>query len=149
VKNFSPIRSISTGEELMKELIWDDSLSIQIQEIDDDHRRIVELFNMLNRSVVEGDASNYIEAVLEEMISCTIWHFRHEERLMLKYSYKGVLEHKKEHQELIESARELQQKILQEGKSLSSEDIESLEHWLTGHILGTDMELGSYLGEVM
>jgi len=133
----------------MKELIWDDSLSVQIQEIDEDHRRLVELFNILNRSVVEGDASDYIEAVLEELLSCTIWHFRHEERLMLKYSYDGLLEHKTEHQELIESAKELQQKFLQQDKSLSSEDVELLEHWLTGHILGTDMALGSYLGEVM
>ena len=135
----------------MKELIWADSLSVQVQEIDEDHRRLMALFNILNRSVVEEDASNYIEAVLEELISCTIWHFRHEERLMLKYSYNDNdrLEHKAEHQELIESARALLQNTLQEGKSLSSENIEFLEHWLTGHILGADMELGSYLGEVM
>ena len=133
----------------MKELIWDDSLSVQIQEIDEDHRKLVDLFNILSHSVEEGDASNYIEAVLEELLSCTIWHFRHEERLMLKYSYEGLLEHKKEHQELIKSAEKLKQKFLHEGKSPSNEDIEFLEHWLTGHILSSDMELGSYLGERM
>ncbi len=69
----------------MKELIWDKTLSVDVPEIDEDHRRLVELFNILNRSVVEGDATNYIEAVMEELISCTVWHFRHEERLMLKY----------------------------------------------------------------
>lgn len=133
----------------MKDLIWDETLSVQIQEIDEDHRRLIELFNILNHAVAEGDAANYIEAVMEELISCTAWHFRHEERLMLKYGYEGLVEHKAEHQELIESARELQQKILQEGKPVSNEDIEFLERWLVGHILGTDMDLGSYLGEVM
>ncbi|MCF7821422.1 MAG: bacteriohemerythrin [Mariprofundaceae bacterium] len=133
----------------MKDLIWDDTLSVQIQEIDEDHRRLVELFNILNHSVEEGDASNYIEAVMEELISCTAWHFRHEERLMLKYGYENFEEHKAEHQELIESARELQQKILQGGKPVSNEDVEFLERWLVGHILSVDMDLGSYLGEVM
>ena len=133
----------------MKDLIWDDSLSVQIPEIDEDHRRLVDLFNILNHSVMEGDAANYIEAVLEELICCTVWHFSHEERLMLKYGYKGLVEHKTEHQELIESARAVQQKFLQEGKPVSNEDIQFLEHWLTGHILSADMELGSYLGEVM
>jgi hemerythrin-like metal-binding protein len=133
----------------VKDLIWDKALSVQIEEIDDDHRKLVDLYNILNHSVVDGDATDYIEAVMEELISCTIWHFRHEERLMLKYGYEGFAEHKSEHLELIESARELQQKLLQEGKSVSSEDIEFLEHWLIGHILGTDMDLGSYLGEVM
>jgi len=133
----------------VKNLIWDKALSVQIDEIDEDHRKLVDLYNILNHSVVEGDAANYIEAVMEELISCTVWHFRHEERLMLKYGYDGFAEHKTEHQELIESARELQQKLLQEGKSLSSEDIGFLEHWLIGHILGADMDLGAYLGEVM
>ncbi len=133
----------------MKDLIWDKALSVQIEEIDDDHRKLVDLYNILNHSVVEGDATDYIEAVMEELISCTVWHFRHEERLMLKYGYEGFAEHKSEHQGLIESAKELQQKLLQEGKAVSSEDIEFLEHWLIGHILGADMDLGSYLGEVM
>jgi len=133
----------------VKDLIWDNTLSVEVEEIDKDHRRLVELFNILNHAVVNGDAKNYIEAVLEELISCTVWHFKHEERLMLKYDYDGLEEHKKEHQQLIESAKELQQKFLQESKSISSEDIEFLEHWLTGHILGTDMDMGSYLCEVM
>ncbi len=68
---------------------------------------------------------------------------------MLKYDYKGLMEHKTEHQELIDSAKALQQKFQQEGKLLSSEEIEYLEHWLTEHILVADMELGSYLAEVM
>ena len=133
----------------MKDLVWNSTLSVQVEEIDEDHRKLVDLFNILNHSVVEGDATDYIEAVLEELISCTVWHFRHEERLMLKYGYEGILEHKREHQELIENAKALQQKFLQEGKRVSSEDIEFLEHWLTGHILTADMKLGSYLSQVM
>jgi hemerythrin-like metal-binding protein len=133
----------------VNDLIWDDTLSVQIQEIDEDHRRLVELFNILSHSVANGESSDYIEAVLEELISCTAWHFKHEERLMIKYNYNELKEHKAEHQELIESAKEVQQMFLKNNKSLSSDDIESLEQWLTGHILGADMALGSYLGEVM
>ena len=133
----------------MKDLIWDSTLSVQVEEIDEDHRRLVELFNILNHSVIEGDAMNYIAAVMEELISCTVWHFRHEERLMLKYGYEEIAEHKMEHQELIKSAKELQQKVLQAGKLVANEDIEFLEHWLTEHILTADMKLGSYLAQVM
>jgi hemerythrin-like metal-binding protein len=133
----------------MKDLIWDNTLSVDVPEIDEDHRRLVDLFNILNRSVVQGDAKDYIDAVMEELISCTAWHFRHEERLMLKYGYEGLTTHRSEHEELVASAKELQQKLLQHGKAVSSEEIEFLEHWLTGHILGTDKDLGSYLCEVM
>lgn len=133
----------------MKDLTWNNTLSVQIQEIDEDHRRLVDLFNILSHSVSEGEAADYVEAVMEELISCTVWHFKHEERLMLKYGYEGFEEHKSEHQELIDSVMALHQKLLEQGKQVSDDEIEFLEHWLTGHILGADMDLGAYLGEVM
>ncbi len=133
----------------MDDLVWDDSLSVQVQEIDEDHRRLVELFNILNRAVREGDAADYINAVMEELVNCTAWHFSHEERLMLRHGYEGAAEHKAEHRELIDSARVLQQRLKQGGERLSGEDIEFLEQWLTGHILGADMEMGGWLSEVM
>lgn len=133
----------------MKDITWDDSLSVEVDEIDDDHRKLVDLFNILSHSVAEGDSVDYIEAVLEELISCTVWHFRHEERLMVLYNYEAIEGHKAEHYELIESAKELQKKFLKENKLLKNEDIEYLETWLTEHILGHDMKLGFYLMDVM
>jgi hemerythrin len=133
----------------VKELIWDKALSVEVDEIDDDHRRLVELFNILGRAVTDGDSANYLKAVLDELISCTVWHFKHEERLMLKYGYEEFEAHKSEHDELIETALELQGKILQQGSQVSDDDIQFLEHWLTGHILAADMKLGAFLVDAM
>lgn len=133
----------------MKDLIWDNTLSVEVREIDEDHRKLIDLFNALNRAVIQGQSKSYIEAVLEELISFTVWHFRHEERLMLEHDFTAAAAHKTEHQQLIDSARLLQEKFLQHDTPLSMDDIEFLEQWLTGHILGADMELGSYLGKIM
>ena len=133
----------------MKDLVWDSLLSVGVEEIDDDHRKLVNLFNILNHSVTEEASADYVGAVFEELINCTVWHFSHEERLMLKYGYEGIEEHKAVHQELINSVRELQQQYLQEGKLEKEEDLKFLERWLTEHILVDDMILGSYLIEVM
>ena len=133
----------------MRDIVWSDILSVGSDEIDDDHRRLMDLFNMLNHSVTEGDDAEYLAAVLEELINCTVWHFSHEERLMLKYGYEGLAEHKAEHQELLESAKEIRQKILQAGSDVPEEDLEILERWLTGHILSTDMKLGEFLIHAM
>ncbi len=133
----------------MKDLVLDHMLTIGIDEIDDDHKKLVNLFNILNHSITEGAATDYVEAVLEELINCTVWHFSHEERLMLKYGYDRFEDHKAEHKDLIESARELQQKFIQTGKLDEREDLEFLERWLTEHILVADLRLGSYLIEVM
>ena len=133
----------------MKDIVWSDVLSIGVDEIDEDHRRLVDIFNVLNHAVAEGDSREYLTAILEELINCTIWHFSHEERLMLKYGYEGLEEHKTEHQELIDSVKALQQKVLQMDRPMAEEEINFLERWLTGHILSTDMQLGSFLSGVM
>jgi hemerythrin len=133
----------------VKDLIWDNTLSVEVDEIDEDHRRLVDLFNILAHSVSENDSPEYIAAVLEELISCTVWHFRHEERLMIKYGYDGYADHREEHQDLIESAQALQGKFQQNEKRLSAEEVEFLEHWLTGHILAADMKLGAFLVDAM
>jgi hemerythrin len=133
----------------MKELVWDRTLSVGVPEIDEDHRKLVDLFNLLNRAVLEGASRDYTEALVDELISCTAWHFKHEERLMLKYGYPGLAEHRSEHAELIDSAQALQRKFQSGSGPAASEDIEFVEHWLTGHIYGADMDLGAFLGEVM
>jgi len=133
----------------MKDLIWSDTLSVQVDEIDADHRRLIDLYHILKSAVEEGITKDYLEALMEELISCTEYHFRHEERLMVKYEYEGFAEHKQEHQELIESAKEFKKEILSGDKQIGTEDIKSLEDWLTGHIFCSDMDLGSYLCEVM
>jgi hemerythrin-like metal-binding protein len=133
----------------VKDIVWGDILSVAVDEIDEDHRKLMNIFNILNHSVVERESPDYLAAVLEELINCTVWHFSHEERLMLKYGYEGIDVHKTEHQELINSAKKLQQEILQADKLVSDEDIEFLERWLVEHILTADMRLGSYLSKVM
>lgn len=133
----------------MKDIVWSHILSVEVDEIDEDHRKLVNIFNILNHSVMDGESPEYLAAVLEELINCTVWHFSHEERLMLKYGYKEIEEHKAAHQELIKGARELQQEILQADKPVADEHIEFLEQWLTEHILTADMRLGSYLSQVM
>ena len=133
----------------MKDIVWGHVLSVGVDEIDEDHRKLVNVFNILNHAVTEGESPAYLAAVLEELVNCTAWHFSHEERLMLKYGYEEIEEHKAMHRELIESAKELQQKLLDEGKSVADEEIEILERWLTGHILTDDMRLGAYLSQLI
>jgi len=133
----------------MKNLVWSHILSVEVDEIDEDHRKLVDIFNNLNRAVTEGESPEYLAAVLEELINCTVWHFSHEERLMLEYGYEGIEDHKADHQELIKGAKALEEEILQANESVSEEHIASLERWLTEHILTADMRLGTYLAQAM
>ena len=133
----------------MKDIAWSRVLSVGVDEIDEDHRKLVNIFNILNHSVMAKESPDYLAAVLEELINCTIWHFSHEERLMLKHRYAEAKDHKAEHRDLINSAQALQRDILQGNEAVGDAQIEFLERWLTEHILTADMRLGSYLSQAM
>jgi len=134
---------------LMKDLRWDKTLSVEVAEIDADHRRLLELFNRLGHAVEDGEPQAYVRLVMDELISCTEWHFKHEEWLMQKYAYPDLAQHRTEHEELIASGKALQQQLEASGGRLSAQEIEFLEHWLTGHIYGADMAMGAHLAEVI
>lgn len=133
----------------MKDLVWDGILSIGVEEVDEDHRKLIHIFNILNHAVAEKASPEYLAATLEELINCTVWHFSHEERLMLKHRYPDAEAHRTEHRELIMSAKDLQQEILQANMPVADEHIQFLERWLTEHILTADNRLGAYLAQEM
>jgi len=133
----------------VKNISWDDSLDVDVEEINDDHHKLVNLFNILSQAVEEGNSIDYVDAILDELITCTIWHFRHEERLMVRYKYDGMELHKTEHNDLIEGVRAMQLMLREENRLPTSEDLEYLADWLTRHIIGQDMRLGFYLAGVM
>ena len=131
----------------MKDIAWSKILSVEVDEIDDDHRRLISLFNELGRAAAGGESADYIAATLEELINCTVWHFSHEERLMLKYRFPGAAEHRAAHRELIDAAREWQAELAQGGYAVTEAEITFLERWLTEHILTVDQKLGSFLAQ--
>lgn len=133
----------------MRDIEWGDVLSIGVDEVDDDHRKLINLFNLLSHSLQDNESAEYLAAVLEELINCTVWHFSHEERLMLKHQYPAMAEHKEQHQELIRSALNLQQKLQDNDSAIGDKEIEFLERWLTEHILTDDMRLGDFLAQKM
>ena len=133
----------------MHNIVWDSNLSVEVDEVDDDHKRLVELHSLLSKAVSENESAEYIDALLEELLTCTAWHFRHEERLMIKYQYDRFEEHKSEHQELIEVGRELQKKLQDNQRQLCEDDVDFLADWLVVHILNQDMKMGYFLMTVM
>lgn len=133
----------------MKDIAWSKILSVGVAEIDEDHRKLVHTFNVLQHAVRDGEAPEYVAAILEELINCTVWHFSHEERLMLKHGFEGMEQHQAAHRALVKAARSLQEDLAKADKALAEAEIIYLEGWLTEHILTVDQRLGNFLGPLL
>ena len=52
----------------MKDIVWGKVLSVEVEEIDDDHRKLIDIFNILKHAVTEGESPEYLAAVLEQRV---------------------------------------------------------------------------------
>ncbi len=125
---------------------WSKQFSIGVEEVDNDHRKLVNLVNKIHamNSREEKDLDRVLD-LFEELLSYSRWHFRHEERLMQNYGYPEFFNHKKEHGDLEQLATELYEKLLNGDESIIDKLMLFLKNWLMDHIVGTDMKMGRFL----
>ncbi|MCJ7681587.1 MAG: bacteriohemerythrin, partial [Candidatus Aminicenantes bacterium] len=85
----------------MSEIKWDDSLSVGIEQIDDQHRLLIDKLMELSDAYNKGHEQNELLKTLSFLIDYTDFHFTTEEQEMEKHKYPGLAEQKKQHKEFI------------------------------------------------
>lgn len=126
---------------------WLDKFSVNIREIDEQHKRLVEMINKLYAGMTSGEGSVAIGKTLSEMMEYAATHFATEEKYMIKYAYPEYARHKALHVAFVAKAEALRDQHKRDPKVLSTETGEFLRNWLREHILGVDSQYGPYLNE--
>jgi hemerythrin len=126
-------------------MVWNDTLSVKVDEIDNQHKRLVELVNQLHDAMTQGKGREVMGKVLGGLIDYTKTHFADEERLMLKYNYPAYAQQKAEHDALTRQVLDLQSQYLQGKMTLTLEVMQFLQDWLSNHIQKMDRLFGVYL----
>ena len=117
---------------------WDKTLSVNVQEIDSQHQRLIELINQLHSLMMAGQGKDAVGLVLEDLVDYTKTHFSFEEKLFAKFNYEHTKEHILEHKKLAEKVIAFQNDF-KAGKATVTLDVMNfLKDWLTNHIKGTD-----------
>lgn len=125
--------------------VFSDDLRVRVQEIDDQHARLVELINELLEAMKKGEAKQALGGILTQLAEYAIFHFSTEEKHMVKHQYPSFRTHKREHADFIAKV-EVFVRDFESGKLALSLDIMNfLRDWLTNHIKGTDKKLGAFL----
>ena len=90
---------------------WSDDFSINIQEIDEQHKVLVDLLNQLHVAIREHHGKTTSREILNRLAEYTRTHFLLEESLMRLTHYPGFEIHKAQHEELISQVVALQEKL--------------------------------------
>ena len=112
---------------------WNDSLSVKVKEIDEQHKNLVEIVN----KIYECKDSKKISNLLNELVEFTRVHFSTEENYFEKYNYPDKEHHMDEHANLIEKVLHFKDK-LDAGQDIIEEFLTFLKEWLEIHLKTTD-----------
>lgn len=119
----------------MPKIEWDKSFELNIPEIDEQHRRWIDIINELHDSLMShGGAHNLTDRILNDMIDYGKFHFTFEEEYLNEIGYPEINKHKNIHVSFME---ELINKLQQErggGLVLNTEVMKILTGWLENHI---------------
>jgi len=121
---------------------WDDSLSIGIDAIDEQHKRLVAYINELQGAHKEQDEQG-VARVLHGLVDYTVTHFAFEEALMARVGYPLSEGHKKVHEAFITHINRYAERHAA-GEQITRRLISDLQIWLTNHIKNDDRHYVSY-----
>jgi len=127
---------------------WDDSFLIGIEELDHEHKVLIDDINRLHEELARHDEKSEIEKCLGDIYARMQAHFALEEHVMKEHGYKFFDEHKCEHDELLDAYTEYMVQFLNDIGVSSSNPIEdNLKHWVINHIVTSDKKMSLMVKE--
>ncbi len=126
---------------------WKDEMSVNVKEIDSQHKKLVNLLNELHSAMLERKSKEALGKILDELIDYADIHFRTEEKYFDRFGYPETDAHKKEHRDFVEKVLDFR-KGYREGRLLLSMDVMNfLKDWLKNHIMGSDQKYSKFFNE--
>ena len=120
---------------------WTDEFSLGIDEVDKEHKALIELINGLYDVIqVEADYVQVVE-LLGEIYSQIAVHFAHEEDMMRESGYARFDEHREDHETLLDDLREIMDEVEADGSFDTFELSSDLNRWFIDHFRTHDARL--------
>lgn len=123
---------------------WTDKFKVDIDEIDEQHKKLIDLVNKLYNALREGKGRDILDEVFNAMADYASYHFDTEETLFGIHRYPDIMRHMKEHNEFRQTLISLKEKHQQGNYSAGIETMFFLREWLKKHILDEDKKYAPF-----
>lgn len=131
----------------MSFITWNDSYSVGVVLIDNQHKRLINIINELSDAMGAGKGKDVLGKVLQELIQYVNTHFKTEEDYMVKYSYPEYEAHRYEHEKLTDEIKRFYEDFNAGRALLTIQIMNFLRNWLMDHIVVKDKKFGKFLNE--
>ncbi|MDA3852213.1 MAG: bacteriohemerythrin [Spirochaetaceae bacterium] len=123
---------------------WKEEYSVYIESVDQQHKGLIDLINLLNRAYEEKKDKKIQNFAVQELLQYTLDHFTYEEHIFRTHGYPEVKEHRSEHEFFIRKVSQFKSDFDQGKESLTQDIISFLKGWLLHHILKVDKKYAEY-----
>lgn len=126
-------------------LEWKEEYSTGIEDIDDEHKDLIDVINRLHDLLLADDAKLTVPAFFDRLLNGVSTHFALEERIMGESNYPDLAAHREDHERLLGEIRDLVEAFAQ-AEEIDSVDLAMrLEPWFSHHFATHDLRLHSTL----
>ena len=131
----------------MPMLQWSNALSVNVKEVDEQHKKLIDLIRKLNDAMLQRRAKEELGNVINELLRYTIVHFSLEESYFDKFGYSDAPAHKVEHARFIAETKKFKREFETGKLGISIEIMTFLSDWLKDHIMGVDKKYSTFFNE--
>lgn len=124
---------------------WNDSYSVGIDAIDDQHRKWLSLINDLHSALKDGTGKVAVNGILAGIVDYTVTHFTYEQKELVRCGYPDYQRHLQIHEAFTANIRKIQQDAGTNSVGISLKVMETVREWLINHINKEDKLYAPYL----
>jgi hemerythrin len=132
------MNSLAKDKPMQILIRWKEDFNLNIKVMDQQHRKLVDMINVLYNAFMNAEDDKVIEQTLQDVMEYAFIHLRQEERYFEQCNYEDAPEHIACHQSFVQKAEEFREKYMMNSSVLTQEVLEFLRDWLTNHILHMD-----------
>ena len=129
----------------MEILKWNDSLSVKNENIDSQHKKIIELTNNLIKNSNASYNSEIVSETLRDLLLHYRTHFQDEEKLLKEKNYPKLDEHIKIHEKFIYDVAMFCKNVIEMDNTLTIKLTKFLVDWVVEHVSVDDQDYKKYL----
>ncbi len=130
----------------MKKILWDESFSVGVEVLDQQHKQVVEIINRLIDEPAEGFGPDEVARVLDDLTKFVHYHFQTEERLLAERGYEDLQTQQAEHREFRNELAGLCMGSMKDHTVIPINALLYLKEWWVDHILVKDMKYRPFFG---
>lgn len=132
----------------MEHVAWNENMSVGVAVLDDDHKKLIDMFNgLLKTGIAEKDRES-LSGLLGGLSDYTKVHFAREEDLMERQKYPNLDQHRAAHRYFIDEVQKLCQDNDDSNEMMLRIDlILLLKEWLIEHIQNVDAQYTPFMAD--